>query len=311
MVIVGCGALGSVAADMLARAGVGRLRLIDRDVLELSNLHRQAMYTEADVASRLPKAVAASAHLVAVDASLAAEAVVADLDGASVLELLRGADVVLDGTDNFEARHVLNEACLDLAIPWVHAACLGATAVAWPIVPGRTACFACAVPGAPGPGEVETCETTGVIGPAVHLAAGVQAAEAMKILAGRHEALLPGPWTWDAWTGRGAVVRVERDPACTACGLGERRFLGRARQADAIACGRGAVQLTPASPGGVDLDAVAKRLQDAPGLVRNRWLLRFADGTRDVTIFRDGRILVSGTREPSEARAIASRWLGG
>ena len=308
VVVIGCGAIGSVASDLLVRAGVGELLLVDRDVLEASNLHRQALFTEADVAEGLPKSVAAAAHLRAVDSSCRIEARVEDLDGSNALGLLRGADVVIDGTDNFEARHVLNEACLDLAFPWVHAACLGATAVAWAIMPG-SACFACAVADAPAPGEVQTCETAGVLGPAVHLAAAVQVAEALKILAGRTEALLPGPWTWDAWTGRGAIARVPRDPSC-ACATGKRRFLGRARRADAIACGRGAVQLAPPLSGAPDLDALALRLAGAPGLLRNRWLVRFGADGRDVTVFRDGRVLVTGTKEPSEARAIASRWLG-
>lgn len=309
VVIVGCGALGSVAAELLGRAGVGRLDLVDRDVLEISNLQRQALFTEGDVRDGLPKAVAAAARLKDIDSELEVTARVEDLDGANAVELLRGASVVLDGTDNFEARHVVNEACLELGLPWIHAACLGARAVAWPILPGG-ACFACAVPDAPPPGDAETCETAGILGSAVHLAASVQVAEAIKILVGATKDLLPGAWTWDAWSNRGSVARVAKDPGCPACGLGERRFLGRPRAADVVACGRGAVQLSWSAREGVDLVALESRLAPHEGLVRNRWLVRFPAEGREVTVFRDGRVLVTGTREPSEARAIASRWLG-
>ncbi len=309
--VVGCGALGSVAADLLARAGVGWLRLVDRDVLELSNLHRQALFTEDDVARALPKAVALAAHLQAVDGRVRVEAVVEDLDGANATELLRGCDVVIDGTDNFEARHVINEACLDLGVPWVHGACLGATAVAWPILPGR-ACFACLVPEAPAPGQAPTCETAGVLGSAVHVAAAIQVTETMKVLAGCTEAILDGPFTHDAWSGASARVRAERDADCPSCGAAaSRRFLGRRRSADAIACGRGAVQVRTAAAQGPDLDALERLLAPRIDLTRNRWLLRFAPEGREVTVFADGRVLVSGTREPAEARALVSRWLGG
>ena len=309
VVVVGCGALGSVASEMLARAGVASLRLIDRDVLELCNLHRQSLFTEQDVHEGLPKPVAAAARLRAIDPAVEVEPVVADFDGANALALLQGASCVLDATDNFEARHVINEACLETRTPWVHAACLGATALAWAVVPGG-ACYACLVPDAPSPGEVATCETSGIIGPAVHLAAGVQVAEALKILAGRTDALLPGPWTLDAWTGRGAVVRAQRDPSCGACVLGQRRFLGRPRRAETVACGRGAVQLRPFADGEIDLDPVEARLRACGPVVRNRWLVRLRADERDVTVFRDGRVLVSGTREPGEARALAARYLG-
>lgn len=308
VVIVGCGALGSVAAELLARAGVRALRLIDRDAVDASNLHRVALYTEADASAALPKAEAAAGALLRLRADLDVEARVADLDGENALELLAGCDLVLDGSDNFEARHVLNEACLALSLPWIHGACLGATAVAWPILPGAP-CYACEVRDVPSPGETATCETAGILGSAVHLAASIQVVEGIKILAGRQDECIEGPWTFDAWRGTGAVVRATRDPECPAC-AGEHRFLGKRRAADAIACGRGGVQLASAR-GGVDLDAVAARLPPAMSVTRNRWLVRLREGDLELTVFRDGRVLVAGTRDVSTARAAASRWLGG
>ena len=240
--IVGCGALGSVAADLLARAGIAKLSLIDRDVVELSNLHRVALFTESDVDEGLPKSVALARHLAAIRRDLACESVVADVDGLNAVGLLAGHDLILDGSDNFEARHVLNEACLDLRLPWVHAAVLGAQALVWPIVPG-SACYACQVPDAPAPGEVATCETAGVLGAAVHVAASLQVAAAMRILSAAPGALSAEPvaWSIDCWLGTSARVAMLREPGCFACDGGERRWLGRARAADSVACGRGEI----------------------------------------------------------------------
>jgi adenylyltransferase/sulfurtransferase len=308
--IVGVGALGSAAAEGLARAGVGALRLVDRDLVELSNLHRQSLYDEDDWKQARPKAVAAATHLERLRSDLPVEALVADLDGANALELLSGCDLVLDGSDNFEARQVLNEACLESATPWVHAACLGSRAVAWAIVPGR-ACFACLVPEVPPPGEAGTCDAAGVLPPAVQAAVAQQLSEAFKIFAGRDEELLPGPWNLDVWTGRASVVAADADPDCRACGRRDWAFLGRARSGEVIACGRNGVQLAPAGEGPVDLETIASRLGEVEGLTRNRFLLRFAAGAEELTLFRDGRVLVSGTRDPARARAVAARWLGG
>lgn len=310
VVIVGAGALGSSAAECLARAGVGALRLIDRDVVELSNLHRQSLYDERDWQEGRPKAVAAARHLGRLRGDLEVEAVVADLDGANASELLAGTDLVLDGSDNFEARQVVNEACLDSGTPWVHAACLGSKAVAWALVPGR-ACFACLVPEVPAPGEAPTCDAAGVLPTAVQAAVAQQVTEALKILAGRTEELLKGPWTLDCWTGRASVVPALADPDCRACARGVRAFLGRAREGEVIACGRNGVHLSPAGAGTVDLAEVAARLGAVEGLTRNRFLLRFAAGAEELTLFRDGRMLVSGTRDPARARAVAARWFGG
>ena len=307
---MGAGALGSAAAEGLARAGVGALRLIDRDVVELSNLHRQSLYDESDWKRARPKAVAAAEHLKLLRSDLEIEPLVEDLDGANARDLLSGCDLVLDGTDNFEARQVLNEACLESASPWVHAACLGSRAVAWPILPGR-ACFACLIPEVPLPGQAPTCDAAGVLPPAVQAAVAQQLTEAFKILAGCDDDLLAGPWNLDLWTGRASVVRAEVDPDCRACGMRDWRFLGKAREGDVIACGRNGVQLAPVTAGPVDLESVASRLGEVEGLTRNRFLLRFAAGAEELTLFRDGRVLVSGTRDPMRARAVATRWLGG
>lgn len=306
--IVGCGALGSVAADMLARAGVARLRLIDRDVADLSNLHRVALLDEADVREGLPKAVAIARHLERIRGDAVLEPIVTDLDGANAEDLLRGCDVVLDGTDNFEARLVLNEACLELGLPWIHAAVLGSQALAWPILPGG-ACYACFVPDAPAPGEAATCESAGIIGAAVHAAAALQACEALKILSGRGEPLA-GPWSIDPWSRSIARVRAERSPTCPTCVLGERRYLGRPRMGAAAACGRSAVQVMPGESGEADLERLAGRLDGVADVKLNAFVLRFRAGDNDMTVFRDGRVLVAGTRDVARARSLVAQYLG-
>lgn len=316
--VVGVGALGSVAAELLARSGIGRLRLVDRDVVERSNLHRVALFDVEDAEEARAKAPAAAEHLRRLAPDVVVEPVVADLDGRTAAGLLEQSDLVLDGTDNFEARHVLNEASLESGVPWIHAACLGARATVWPIVPGRgDACFACLVPDVPAVGEVETCESAGVLAPAAHLAASWQVAAALRLLAqgagvGVDLGGMARALTMDCWSGETASVRAVRDPQCPACSRGERRFLGRRRRGDWVACGREAVQIRPAGwEGGGALERLARRLDDGRPLRQNPYLLRFPAEDCEITVFADGRVLVTGTRDVSRARALVSRQLGG
>ncbi|MEM7243820.1 MAG: ThiF family adenylyltransferase [Acidobacteriota bacterium] len=309
--LVGLGALGSRAAEGLARAGVGTLRLIDRDVVELSNLHRVALHDESDAEAARPKAVSAARHLRRLRSDLELDLRVDDLTGENALELLRDVDLVLDGSDNFETRLVLNEACLELGLPWVHAACSGSTAVAWALLPGRGACFACQVSEPPPPEKAQTCAVEGVIPPAVGLAVAVQVGEALKILSGREDELLPGPWTHDAWTGRGACFAVPAEPECAACARRSWSWLGRPAGPALQQCGRDAVQLRPASLAeGVDLAALADRLESAGEVEHNDFLVRLELGPERLTVFRDGRVLVSGTSDPGRARGLVATALG-
>lgn len=310
--VVGVGALGSAAAELLGRAGVGALRLVDRDVVEVGNLHRQSLFDEEDAREAIPKAEAAARHLHRIRSDLGVQVHVVDLDGTRARELLAGSTVILDGSDNFEARHLLNEASLDLDLPWVHAACLGSRAVAWPLVPGRGACWACHVPDIPAPGDAETCETAGIIAPAVQAAVAVQVAECLKLIAGRVGDVLPGPWTADVWEGSATVVRSTRDPECAACGRREWRLLGRRREGTWVACGGSAVQLRPAGlVDGLDLGRLARRLTSSVPVRQNRHLLRFQAEGHLLTVFHDGRVVVGGTRDVDRARVLVARHLGG
>lgn len=306
--VVGVGALGSAAAELLCRAGVGRLRLVDRDVVELSNLQRQALYDQADAEAGSPKAHAAAAHLAAIDAGVAVEPIAGELNAATAAELVAGCDAVVDGLDNFPARHLLNEACCRAGIPWIHGAVLGAYGTCMPVLPGETACLRCLQDEIPAAADNPTCDTAGVIGPAVRLVAAWQAAEALKVLSGDRAAVRRELWSCDLWENRFQRLRVPRDPACRACG--ERADLPALAAGDEpaiVLCGRQAVQVRRPPPG--DLARLAARLGPAVSAA-NAVFVRFRDGAAVATCFADGRVLVQGVDDPLRARALCDRWLG-
>ncbi|MFO7769514.1 MAG: ThiF family adenylyltransferase [bacterium] len=313
--VVGLGALGSSAADLLVRAGVGRLTLIDRDVLELHNLQRQALYTEEDVAERLPKAEAARRHLEAVDPRIGLTVHVADLDARSALGLLDGADVLVDGTDNYETRYLINDVAVKTGRPWAYGGVLGSEGTMAAIRPGRTPCLRCLFPDPPPAGSVATCETAGVWSPTVRVVASLEASAALQFLMGEPP---PGGLVHlDPRSGR--LVRLEEgepDPQCPACGRHRYDFLDAEVPGMAVRpCGGGSVHVSP--PGGrmgageMDLEALARRLSAQVGTVRkNPYLLQFdAEGVR-MTVFADGRALIQGTEEPDRARSLYARFVG-
>ena len=348
--VVGCGATGSVLAETLVRAGVGLkaaggwVRLIDRDFVELSNLARQTLYTEADAANRTPKAVAAAGRLGAINSETSLDPRVEDVTAANVARLCAGATLVLDGTDNFETRYLLNDLSLETGVPWIYCGAVGGGGRAMPVFPHESACLRCVLPDPPAAGSTETCDTAGVLLPAVNVAASFAAGFALKILAGLNEGgagFLADPHllTIDAWAG--AVRRVGtralfESGECPACSgkaeggrgkaegaRGERAWLyGGRGSGSATLCGRGGVQLAaPAGGGRVDLEALAARWRGAAGAenVRaNRFLVAVQtpplepDGPPgEVTIFADGRRIITGTTDPARARQAASEWAGG
>lgn len=313
--LVGCGALGSAIADMLARSGVGFLRLIDRDFIELNNLQRQTLFDEADLTAGLPKAAAAANKLGRINSAVRVEPCVVDLNRSNVESLIADADLVLDGTDNLETRFLVNDAAVRAGKPWIYGAVIGATGMTMPILPGRTPCLRCIWPEPPPPGANETCDTAGVLAPAVHLVAALQALEALKFLSGNEAAMNPALVQIDAWNGRfeSFDMRPALSPACVCCG--ERRFDfldGRLGGGVATLCGRDAVQVLAPSAGRVDLAALAERLRPtASGPVRvNRFMLRFAVGRYQFSVFGDGRAIIQGTSEPDEARTLYAKYIG-
>ena len=310
VLVVGVGALGSSLAEMMARAGVGSLTVVDRDFVEESNLQRQSLFEEADAARGLPKAVAAEARLRRLNSEVLVRGLVADVSAANVRALVAEADLVLDGTDNFDARFLLNDACLEASLPWVYGACVGAHGLALAVRPRVTPCLRCVLRERPAPGSGETCDTVGVIAPIVQVVAGIQAAEGLKLLLGREADLLAGLVTVDLWSGMFEVtdLRAER-PSCPACTEGRYEALRDEGPQSAVLCGRDAVQLrAPAQA--PDLRALAARLRSVGEVTENDWLLRFAGDDAQLVVFKDGRVLVKGTADVAHARALCARYVG-
>ena len=309
VVIVGCGALGSVQAELLARAGVGRITIVDRDFVEESNLQRQFLFAESDVAEELPKAVAAERRLGQINGGIQVRGIVADLEPGNALELLSGADLILDGTDNFETRYLINDYAVFSGIPWIYGGAIGSYGVTMPVLPGRTACLRCVYPEPPS-GAQPTCETAGVLGAVTTLIAALQTGDALKILAGHAGEVRARITTADLWNG--GVREVEqpaRDPDCPACGAREFSWFDGSHRAPVSLCGRNAVQIHErARP--VDLTELSGRLA-ALGEVRvNEFALRFLAEPYDLTIFPDGRAIVRGTSDIGLARSVYARYLG-
>ncbi len=309
-VLVGCGAIGTAVANLMARAGVGRLRVIDRDFVELSNLQRQTLFDEADARDALPKAVAAERKLRAVNADVRVEGIIGDLTPKNAEELLTGFDVILDGTDNFETRFLMNDAAVKLGVPWIYAAAVASYGLTMTIIPGESACFGCLLNSRAGEGWNETCDTVGVLGSIVGVIASLEAAEATKILAGRRDALHGRLLSGDVWTGRFQAVRVERSPECRACGKRDFTYLAGEEQPHLTMCGRDSVQIHERSRR-LDLGALRQRLQPTVAEVRNNeFLLRFRVPPYEMTVFSDGRAIIKGTRDPGVARSLYARYIG-
>ncbi len=311
VLVVGAGALGSALSEMMVRAGVAQLRLVDRDYLEASNLQRQSLYDESDVERGLPKAVAAEARLRCLNSDVDVQGIVADLDSDNAPELLRGADLVLDGTDNFETRFLVNDLCVREGIPWVYGACVGAYGLALAVRPHTTPCLRCVLEELPAPGSGPTCDTAGVIAPIVHVIAGIQAAEALKLMAGENDALLPGVVTVDLWTGLFSVMDLRgQKPSCPACVDARYDYASAAGAGSAVLCGRDAVQLRPPRGATLDLGALASRLAPLGRVQSNEHLVRFAGQGAELVVFKDGRAIVKGVADVAQARSVYARYVG-
>jgi molybdopterin-synthase adenylyltransferase len=307
-VIVGCGALGTVQATLLARAGAGTIHLIDRDYVEESNLQRQVLYTEADARQALPKAEAARRHLLEANSGIRIEAHVSDLNPENAVDLLGTADVILDGTDNFETRLLINDYAVRDGIPWIYGAAVGSYGIAMPVLPGDSACFRCIYPEPPG-GAQPTCETAGVLGPVTSLIASLQAMEAIKILSGRRESVRRKIFTADLWHGPlRETAMPARDPACPCCVRREFIYL-HGRRAPVSLCGRNAVQIHELRRP-LDLEALALQLKGLGSVRSNEFALRFTTGDHEVTVFPDGRAIIKGTTDIGIARGIYAKYIG-
>lgn len=308
--LVGCGALGSVVASHLVRAGVGLLRIVDRDYLELNNLQRQLLFTEDDVLRRLPKAQAAATHLRAANSDVVVEPLVTDLNPFTILAFAEGLDLFVDATDNFATRFLLNDLAVSRRAPWVYGGVIGASGMTMTIVPGEGPCLRCAFPGPPSPGSAPTCDTAGILGPTVGVIASLEAMEALKLIidpASRNRDLL----AVDLWDLSFQHIPLAADPDCPACG--ERRFvfLDAEEEYSAVSlCGRDAVQIVPRPGHAVDLAALGERLRAVGPVTRNPFLLEAEVEGKRLVVFPDGRAIVQGTDDPAVARTLYARYVG-
>jgi len=309
--VVGCGAIGAAAANLLVRAGVGHVTIIDRDFVEPSNLQRQTLFDESDAQDTLPKAVAAERKLLAINSSVKVRGVVADLSPGNAEKLLADCDLILDGTDNFETRFLINDFAMKAGLPWIYAAGVSSYGLTMTIRPGLTACLACLVEnGDSGRALEETCDTVGVLGPIVNLVASWQVAEALKILAGRTEALHDRLLSCDVWSSHAQSIRVVRSSQCRTCVKREFAYLDGEAQPQITLCGRDSVQIHERSRA-LDLPTLAFRLRPVVQDVRqNDFLIRFRVAPYEMTVFADGRAILKGSKDPAVARSLYARYLG-
>jgi molybdopterin/thiamine biosynthesis adenylyltransferase len=309
-VLVGCGAIGAAAANLLVRAGIRRLRILDRDFVEASNLHRQSLFNESDAREALPKAIAAERNLRSINSDVQVEGIVADLTPRNAAELLSGFPLILDGTDNFETRFLVNDLAVSTGIPWIYAAAVASYGLTFTVLPGQTACLACFLDSSSGGGLDETCDTVGVLGPIVNLIASLEVAEAMKLLAGRASALHGSLVSCDVWTGRFQSIHPERNSQCRVCVQHQFSYLSGEAQPHITMCGRDSVQIHERSRF-LDLKLLQDRLASSVSEVRqNGFLLRFRVPPYEMTVFNDGRAILKGTKDPVVARSLYAKYIG-
>jgi len=312
VVIIGCGALGSSQAEALARAGVGKLRIVDRDFVEFSNLQRQTMFTERDARERLPKAIACANRLSEINSDIVVKPQVADVNHSNIERLISDVDVVVDGTDNFATRYLINDACVKHEVNWVYGAAVGSYGVTMTIRPHETPCLRCVFPEAPPAASAPTCDTAGVIMPIISVVASVQVTEVLKLLTGKLDDLHNSLMQFDVWRNEWRKISIGQPlPDCPTCGLGDYETLNaEARDFAAVMCGRHAVQISPSDSVHIDLDALRRKLELSGDVKANDYLLRFRTGEYELTIFQDARSIIRGTDDIATARSLYSKYIG-
>ncbi len=320
VLVCGCGALGCVVADALVRSGVGFVRLVDRDFVDLDNLHRQILFDESDAADHLPKAVAAAQRLARVNSEVQIEPVVVDVNADNIRQLAEDVELIVDGTDNFETRYLVNDLAVATNKPWLFAGCVGAEGQVLAIVPGETPCLCCIMPEPPPASAQPTCETAGVLSPIVTLIASLQAIEALKLLSGNRDQLNPAMTFVDLWQNQIRMIGIaaSRSEDCPTCGRREFAWLEGGRGAAITRlCGRNSVQISSASSASsaatepVDLAALAKKLGEVGRVTANPFLVRLEVDDYQLTVFADGRTIVGGTDDPAVARTMHAKFVGG
>ena len=311
VLIVGCGALGSAHSESLARAGVGHLRIVDRDFVEPSNLQRQTMFTESDAEKRLPKTVAAANHLREINSEIEVDPHILDVNHSTIERLLDDCDLVIDGTDNFATRYLINDACVKHDTSWIYGAAVGSYGVTMTIRPRQTACLRCVFEEAPPAASAPTCDTSGVIMPIINIVSAVQVSEALKLITRQLEALHGSLMQFDVWRNEWRRIGTgTRREDCSTCGLAIYETLSNAGETSAVLCGRDAIQISPAQPTRINFSMLAERLRRAGEVKFNEYILRFKTGNFELTVFQDARSIIRGTDEIAIARSLYAKYIG-
>lgn len=312
VLLVGCGALGASHAEMLARAGVGKLRIVDRDFVEYTNLQRQTLFSEADAKERTPKAIAAKNRIAEINSEIETEAIVADVNYSNIENLIEDCDLVLDGTDNFQVRYLINDACVKNDKTWIYGAAVSGYGATMTIIPEKTPCLRCIFEEMPGAGTSPTCDTAGVIMPIIASVSAIQIAEALKILTENSGALHKSLIQIDVWQNDWRKIKLGApNPDCECCGKRNFEFLSaEANEFSAVLCGRNAVQIAPPKQTQINLSNLADRLKHLGTVKINEYLLRFNADDYELTVFGDARAIIRGTDDVSTARAIYAKYVG-
>lgn len=309
--IIGCGATGSVVANNLTRAGIGKILIIDRDFVEPNNLQRQMLFDEDDVG--VPKAIAASEKLRRVNSDVEIEDIVKDLNHTNAEKIMSGMDLVLDGTDNMQTRFLVNDVCVKNGIIWIYAGAVGTHGMTMPIIPGTTPCLRCFLPDAPEPGSLPTCDTVGVLNTITSIIASIESTEAIKILLGNKTTsnAESNLIVYDAWSNTFENMRMMREKGCRCCVEHKFDFLNaEKREIITSLCGRNAIQITPADAEEISLDDLAPKLERLGDVRYNKFILIFKAGREEISIFKDGRAIIKGTDDEKIARSLYARYIG-
>ncbi|MDH3493036.1 MAG: ThiF family adenylyltransferase [Acidobacteriota bacterium] len=312
VLILGCGALGAAHAESMVRAGTGFVRLVDRDFVEYSNLQRQSLYTEEDAHDRTPKAIAARNRLTQINSAIEIDAIVADVNQTNIEEFVADVDLVLDGTDNFQIRYLLNDASVKTGKPWVYGAAVSSYGTTMTIIPGETPCLRCIFEEIPAAGSAPTCDTAGVIQPIISAVSSVQVTEAFKILTGKTDELHRSLLQIDIWRSDWRKIKASKPNIdCPCCGAEKFEFLNASEQDFLTSlCGRNAVQVRPQNAAQIDLEALARRLSSFGEFKVNEYLLRFVVEDYEITVFKDARAIIKGTDDNAAARSVYSKYVG-
>jgi adenylyltransferase/sulfurtransferase len=309
LVIIGCGALGTVIANGLVRAGVGKIRIVDRDFIEYHNLQRQVLFDEDDVKGEIPKAIAAERYLKKVNSSIEIEGIVADVNYSNIEMLVRGYDLIMDGLDNLETRLLINDVSMKLKIPWIYGGAISSSGMMMTIIPGETPCFRCFWAGPAAHGAALTCDTAGVIGPAPFIVGSLQCVEALKILTGS-DAVNRDLLVMDVWHGDFSHLKLNKRAECPTC-KGEYEYLdARFGTRTTSLCGQNSVQVLNPEAGKVSLERLAKRLTSAGEVIYNEFMLRFTVDGHEMVVFPDGRAIIKNTDDEVFAKGLYSKYIG-